>query len=176
MADHKSSAYFNSLGAFLSLRIVIFSNLRVTGDVLGGQCEDGEGGTRYTCMPLTRNTKITSESEMLLCFQHPSPQPSLPSLSLVSPPPPCALPASWNGWHHEARVFRSRWHICFSLPHRGRERPSLCSLNRPFLGKRGECVYLSFTTLGTKKDISVYFTRAIPSLCISGPLPFERIG
>lgn len=79
-------------------------------------------------------------------------------------------------WHHEARVFRSRWHICFSLPHRGRERPSLCRLDRPFLGKRGECVYLSFTTLGPEKGRSVYFTRAIPSLCISGQLPFERIG
>lgn len=97
MADHKSSAYFNSLGAFLSLRIIIFSNLRVTGDVLGGQCEDGEGGTSYTCMPLTRNTKITSESEMLLCFQHPSPQPSLPSLSLVSPPHVHSQPHGTDG-------------------------------------------------------------------------------
>lgn len=85
MADHKSSVYFNSLGTFLSLRIVIFSNLKVNGDVIGGQCEGGEGGTSYTCLPLTRKMKITSESEMLLCFRHPSPQPSLPSLSLVSP-------------------------------------------------------------------------------------------
>lgn len=171
MADHKSFAYFNSLGAFLSLRIVIFSNIRVNGEVLGGQCEDGEGGTSYTCMPLTRNTKITSGSEMLLCFPHPSPQPSLPSLSLV-----CSMctPSLTEGTGIMKREFLEAVGTYASPCPIEQERETFTlQPKQTFSGQeRGVCLPFLYH-LGARKGQICVFHQSNTSLCISGPLPFE---
>lgn len=135
MADHKSSAYFNSLGAFLSLRIVVFSNLRVNGDVLGGQCVGRKGGDKIHMNAFDQEHKDPvwiRDATVLSASQSPTfPSKPLPGVTLH-----VHSQSHRRDWHHEARVFRSCLHICFPLPHRGRERPPLCSVNRPYLGKR----------------------------------------
>lgn len=174
MADHKSSAYVISFGGIsVSENCNIFQSKSQWGCARWAVWGWG-GGDQLHMLAFDQEDEDhvwIRDATVLSASQSPAfPSKPLPGVTLHVHSQPHG-----RDWHHEAGVFRSCWHICFSLPHRGRERPSLWNVNRPSLGKRRECVYLSFTTLGPEKGRFVHFTRAIPSLCISGPLPFEWI-